>query len=176
MLTLPDIGEPMVDNALEGAVLAALESLASERARPSRAAAAADALADAGRLDPGHVVDALRRGEVQLFTVMFCRLSGMRRALVCRLMFEPGGTGLAIACKGCGMARADFGEVYLLTRNAHEIKDAGADAGLQDILTWFDRLPHDEAAKMVAYWRRPADYLRALWLSEQGNGGGADPD
>ena len=176
MLTPPATGEPRVDSALERAVLEALESLASERARPSRAAAAADALADAGRLDSGHVVDALRRGEVQLFTVMFCRLSGMRRALVCRLMFEPGGTGLAIACKACGMARADFGEVYLLTRNAREIKGAGADVGVQDIMTWFDRLPHGEAAKVVAYWRRPADYLRALWLSEQGNEGGAGPD
>ncbi len=159
--------EPPIDAILEQATLDALAELEGNEARNSRAAQAADALADAGRLDGALVVEALRRGEVQLSVAMFCRLSGMRLALVYRLIFESGGTGLAVACRAVGMSRTDFGDFYLLTRNAQIAAGAAAGGEMKNVVTWYDRLAPDEAEKVAAYWRRPPEYLHALWRQQQ---------
>jgi len=45
------------------------------------------------------MIRALKDGDVFLFEAMFRRLTGLRITLVKRIMFEPGGEGLAIACK-----------------------------------------------------------------------------
>ncbi len=45
------------------------------------------------------MIRALRDGEIFLFEAMFRRLTGLRNTLVKRIMFEPGGEGLASACK-----------------------------------------------------------------------------
>ncbi len=160
-------GYAAVDEALERAVASALAALRAEGVHDSRAGLAAQALADAGRLDAALVVEALRRGEVQLSVVMFSRLAGLRQGLAYRLMFEPGGIGLAIACRAVGMTQMDFGDFYLLTRNVSDGADRNAGEEFDDMMSWFDRLPQDEADKVVSYWRRPAGYLRALWLHEQ---------
>lgn len=162
-----EIGDATVDEALERGVLGALEALGAENKGTSRAAMATDALSDAGRLDAALVVEAMRRGEVQLSAAMFCRLAGLRRVLIYRLMFETGGTGLAIACRAVEMTQADFADLYLLTRNAHDAVVRGEGEGLDELLSWFDGLPRDEAEKVVLYWRRPAEYLHALWLHRQ---------
>ena len=165
-----EIGDATVDEALERGVLGALGALGAENKGTSRAAMAADALSDAGRLDAALVVEAMRRGEVQLSVAMFCRLAGLRRVLIYRLMFETGGIGLAIACRAVEMTQADFADLYLLTRNAHDAVVRGEGEGLDELLSWFDGLPRDEAEKVVAYWRRPAAYLHALWRHRQREG------
>ncbi len=169
-LSIPEhreTGDASVDEALERGVLGALGTLGAEDKGTSRAAMAADALSDAGRLDAALVVEAMRRGEVQLSVAMFSRLAGLRRALIYRLMFETGGTGLAIACRAVEMTQADFADLYLLTRNAHDAVVRGEGEGLDELLSWFDGLPRDEAEKVVRYWRRPAEYLHALWRHRQ---------
>ncbi len=159
--------EPSVDAILEQATLDALDALHDDAAGNSRAAQAADALADAGRLDAALVVEALRRGEAQLSAAMFSRLSGMRLALVYRLIFESGGTGLAVACRAVGMSRADFGDFYLLTRNAQIAAGSAAGEESKNVMNWYDRLAPAEAEKVAAYWRRPPGYLHALWRQRQ---------
>ena len=178
-LSIPEhreIDDATVDEALERGVLGALETLGAEDMGTSRAAMAADALADAGRLDAALVVEAMRRGEVQLSVAMFSRFAGLRRVLIYRLMFEPGGTGLAIACRAVKMTQTDFADLYLLTRNVHDAAVRRDGEGLDEVLSWFDGLPYGEAEKVIRYWRRPAEYLHALWRHRQRAGVGAHRD
>ena len=49
------------------------------------------------------LVALLRKGDVARFLDKFTGLSKLRLTLVRRLLFEPGGDGLAIACKGIGL-------------------------------------------------------------------------
>jgi hypothetical protein len=53
-----------------------------------------------------------------MFEVMFAQLTGLRQNLVRRIVFEPGGEGLAIACKAIGTLKSDFGSLFLLSRSA----------------------------------------------------------
>ena len=46
------------------------------------------------------LIELLRKGEISMFLDKFTSLSKLRLPLVRRLLFEPGGEGLAIACKG----------------------------------------------------------------------------
>lgn len=169
-------GGPEIDTALEHAVRDALAALEDDTARASRAMLAADALADTGRLDAALVVEALRRGEVQLSVAMFSRLSGMRQTLLYRLMFETGGTGLAIACRAVGMTQADFGDLFLLTRTVKASAGPGGAEELSNVMSWYDRLPQNEAELVAEYWCRPAGYLRALWLHERAERDEARPN
>ena len=51
-------------------------------------------------------VTALNEGEVPLFVGLFSRFAEIREYLVTRILFEPGGEGLAIACRaGSGFAQ-----------------------------------------------------------------------
>lgn len=51
---------------------------------------------------------ALREGEVPLFIALFAKVSKLREYLIQRLVFEPGGEGLAIACRAIGMSEKEF--------------------------------------------------------------------
>ncbi len=62
------------------------------------------------------MIRALKDGEIFLFEAMFRRLTGLRNTLVKRIMFEPGGEGLAIACKASGINIKDFTTIYSQSR------------------------------------------------------------
>jgi uncharacterized protein (DUF2336 family) len=55
---------------------------------------------------------ALREGEVPLFVALFAQVSKLREHLIQRLVFEQGGEGLAIACRGVGMSEREFLQLY----------------------------------------------------------------
>ena len=66
-------------------------------------------LKEKNSITPQLLLQTLRRGEVQMFEGLFSQLTGLRPTLVRRLVFEPGGEGLAIACKAADMTKPDFG-------------------------------------------------------------------
>ncbi len=55
-------------------------------------------LAETNAITPTLLLQTLRKGEVRMFEGMFAQLTGLRTNLVRRLVYEPGGEGLAIAC------------------------------------------------------------------------------
>ena len=60
----------------------------------------------------------LRKGEVWMFEGMFAHLAGRRTNLVRRLVYEPSGEGVAIACETAELTKPDFGSLFLLSRAA----------------------------------------------------------
>ncbi len=62
-------------------------------------------LGEAGRITPEFMIKVLGQGEVPLFEALLAEKSGLRRVLLQRIIFEPGGEALAVACKGIDMPK-----------------------------------------------------------------------
>jgi len=122
----------------------------------------AEELSAAGRNDADLMISALQNGEVSLFVTLFARASGMREILVRRMLFEPGGEGLAIACKALGLAREDFSVIFLFSRKARPVPPAVLRDEHQAVLELYDRMTQDACQTVLARWRRDHNYLKAL--------------
>lgn len=121
-----------------------------------------DKLAAAGQLNPAFALKALRQGEIGLFEFSLARLAGMRPELMRRLIYEPGGEALAIACRALDIDRQVFLTIYDLTRAARGMlgKSHGQDrARLKDL---YDDMAVDDAVGVVRRWRQDPDYLAAV--------------
>lgn len=129
----------------------------------------AQKLADKQAITPQVLLQTLRKGEVRMFEGMFAQLTGLRPNLVRRIVFEPGGEGLAIACKAIGMLKPDFGSLFLLSRSARPGDKVVDPSEVSRVMTFFDRLRQDTAEKVVGRWKLDPNYLFAL---KQVEGGG----
>jgi len=108
------------------------------------------------------MIMALRDGEIFLFEAMFRRLTGLRNKLVKRIMFEPGGEGLAIACRATRISSRDFTAIYSLSRLTAASPDGVDSSEIQRILEFFETIPEKAAQEALARWRRNSDYLNAI--------------
>ncbi len=134
-----------------------------------RAEALASRLADRNALTPQLLLQTLRKGEIGIFERMFAQKTGLRDTLVRRFVFEPGGEGLAIACRAIGMTKPDFGSLFLLSRSARPGEKIVDPKEVARSLKFFDRVPVETAKKVVARWRLDPDYLFAIRQVETGS-------
>ncbi len=162
LLATVEIDRTALDDAVEAAVSADLNRTRLARDRPGAAERLVDEMVRRRELAEDILVHLLRQGEVALFEVAFQRATRLRAGLAHRLLYDPGGEGLAIAAKAAGFGREVFVEVYRLTRLARP------DGGREDPRTirrlgvFFDRLPRRTAAVVTRHWRRNPKYLYAL--------------
>lgn len=127
-----------------------------------QAAQVAQKLSESGSITPQLLVQALRRGEAELFVAMLAEYSGLRPVLVRRFILEPGGEGLAIACKALDIEKPDFVSVFLLSRAARPGDKVVDPTELASIVSLFDRINSETAQKVLSRWRLDPDYLYAL--------------
>jgi uncharacterized protein (DUF2336 family) len=104
----------------------------------------------------------LRKGEVSMFLDKFTSLTKLRLTLVRRLLFEPGGEGLAIACKGIGLDKATFVSIFIRFRQGR-LGDKEVEAEeLSRALSFYDQINPEAARTLMRRWQRDPDYLNAL--------------
>lgn len=154
-----DIDTIRLDHAIETSVAAVVPR---DKRGPAPAAALARTLAASGGIAAELLIGTLRQGEVELFRELLSRLTGLRRTLVNRLIFEPGGEGLAIACKAVGLPPSSFVAIFAQTRAASPIDDgeaARADA-------FYANLDRKQAQRTLKAWRRHPAYQQAIWQVE----------
>jgi uncharacterized protein (DUF2336 family) len=163
-----DIDIDTLDDRLQPVVQEEASDAIAEAEADSAADVLSRALGDARQLTPRLMLQALRKGEIQLFEAMFAEMSGLRLQLVNRLAYEPGGQGLAVASRGIGLNREEFATIFLLTRRARSAAGAFAPADLGRALEFFDRLTHAAAETVLTRWRRDPDYLFAIRSIEEG--------
>ena len=159
-----EVDPGMLDATME-ATVKALAKAPSEDA-VSRAMELATRLAETEGITLDLMLRTLRRGEVSLFIALFSKFTGVRPALARRILFEPGGEGLCIACKGSGMDKAAFTALFRLTRKT---QGAASDT-VNDIapaLQLYDAMALDAAEAMVKRWQRDPEFLKAVWQVEQ---------
>jgi hypothetical protein len=98
---------------------------------------------------------------VKLFELGMAKLIDIRAALMRRLVYEPGGEALAIACRAVGIDRAVFMTIFHLTRHArNDLGLAGQEA--IELKAFYDRISPDDARRVLRKWQRNPKYLAAL--------------
>jgi uncharacterized protein (DUF2336 family) len=117
--------------------------------------------------DDVHIlIQLLRQGEISMFLDKFTSLTRLRLALVRRLLFEPGGEGLAIACKAIGIDKSTFVSIFLRFRQGRLGHKEVEDEELSRSLSFFDETSIVAARAILRRWQRDPDYLNALRLLE----------
>jgi len=159
-----DVDVTALDDTIEAVTDGLVAHLGGERDRrqEDRAGALAARLDAAHRITPRLLIQALRQGEVRLFTALLAQLTGLRLALVRRLMFEPGGEGLVVAGRAVGFEKATVASIYLLCRRARPSDWAADPRELSRVLSMYDRVQPAAAQAVLARWRRDPDFLYAL--------------
>jgi len=158
-----------LDDGIEAAADDMSERLGAERERRrgDRSAELATALFGAGKLTPARLIQAMRQGEVSLFIAMLAHLTGLRLPLVRRLLFEPGGEGLVVACRALGFDKTIVASVFLLCRRARPGDWAADPRELSRVLALYDRVQPAAAHAVLARWRRDPDFLYAIKTVEE---------
>lgn len=152
------------DDAVESAVGDALADAREDLGRPTATDALIDGMVRCGELDEGLLVQMLRHGDISLFEAGFARLVGARPNLVGRLLYEPGGEGLAVACKAAGFGRGTLTTILDMTRAVCLPHAAAGVRWAPRLGAFFDRTPRPTAAAALRHWRRPRGYLCAMEL------------
>jgi uncharacterized protein (DUF2336 family) len=175
-----DIDPTELDDLLEQVTIDAMDVATAPSSDPSAAPSAAgepgdDAadrlarrLSDEKRLSPDMLVKALRQGEIPLFEAMFAQLTGLRRRLMGRLIYEPGGEGLVIACRALAVDKPTFTSIFLLSRKGRPGDQVVDPRELSRVIALYDRVQPDAARQVLRRWQRNPEYLYALKRVEEG--------
>ncbi|MSO92195.1 MAG: DUF2336 domain-containing protein [Rhodospirillales bacterium] len=159
ILDAHDLDPHVVDELLEAA---AVEELRAHPPAKKKSAELAEALKREGRATPAMILAALREGEVSLFVAMFCRETGLGETLAKRVLFEPEGEGLAIACRAAGFGKVVFSSILALRRKIEARPELDVRAELRHALAFFDHVPEAGARDALLLWRQGSDYGREV--------------
>lgn len=154
------LDDATVDDLLEEVARETVQAHDGERT--SSSSELAKSLEEEGMVSNKMLVRALKQGEIPLFVSLFCGRSQLRETLVLRILFEPGGEGLAIACKALDVNEEDFREIFSLSRNARPGEGGAIKGELKQVLNLYARMTKEAAAKVLRAWQRDMEYLAAI--------------
>ncbi len=165
-----DVDPTQLDETIESTVKELMNSddVVSGGLEHSKPLELATQLESEGKITAGLMVRVLRQGEVPLFEAMFSKRSGLRLKLLRRLLFEPGGEALAVACKGIEIPKSDFATIFMLTRKARAGSGVMNPRELTRVLALYDRVRPEAARAMIGRWQRDSDFLNAVRVLKQG--------
>ena len=167
-----DIDVKILDDAVE----AAARDTAGSHATPingtpsEQSAILARRLAESRQISPRLLVQTLRQGEIPLFEALLAEMSGLRLRLVRRLLFEPGGEGLAVCCRGLEIDKPTFATIFLLSRRARPSERSMDPRELSRVLSFFENVRAEAARAVLARWQRDPDLLHAIKTVEEARG------
>ena len=151
-----------LDDEIDGVAREVAQEAEAEADGPSPASSLVEKLHDAGELTPSFVLKALSQGQVTLFELSFAKLTGLRPVLLRRIVYEPGGEGLAVLCRAIGVDTQVFLSMYRLTRKARAIVGQPTGAELKELGGLYIDMTPEAAKLLLRKWLRDKDYLDAL--------------
>ncbi|MCZ6589785.1 MAG: DUF2336 domain-containing protein [Alphaproteobacteria bacterium] len=157
-----DVDPIEIDSAMEISVNAAFASQDVEKSPMSATDRVAKHLAESGDPDGDLIIRLLRESEIALFERVLGHQTGLRRNLLQRLLYEPGGEGLAIVCRAINLDPDVFKEVLTFTRKARVGLDENNIDECAYAVVFYDQIEVDTAKAMLSHWRRNPDYLDLL--------------
>lgn len=157
-----DLDPASVDALLEEATTGEVRTAGRSNGPNSKAEELVNNLADDDDVTTDLLLKTLQDGEITLFVVMLKKMTGLRTVLVNRIVFEPGGEGLAIVCKSLEMDKEVFADIFTLTRNARPEAAKTLQRDARKVLSLYDRITTESAAEVVERWQRGTNYLAAL--------------
>ena len=84
---------------------------------------------------------------------------GVESTLIRRLIYEPGGEGIAIACRACVVPKADFASIFILSRQARPGDQSVQQGEVRRVLDLYDRLESTAARSLFESWQRNPQYI-----------------
>lgn len=124
-------------------------------------------LHDAGELTSDFVLKSLRQGQISLFELSFAKLTGLRPVLMRRIIYEPGGEALGIACRAIGIDRATFLLIYRLSRRAQVETVTLSKNEVVNLSRFYDQTSREAAFLVLRRWQRDQNFLNALRVTGQ---------
>ena len=115
-----------------------------------------------GKLTPEMLILALRAGDMNTFVNMFGRLTELKAHTIDRLLFDPTGKGLAIACKGIGAGKIVFASLFSLAQKIRSEVTGTIKQRLLAATDFYDMLPEKDADIVLGDWRTGADYVGSI--------------
>lgn len=163
ILARHDMNPNELDNVIEAAVAAARQSDGSvEDGGDVPTMRLVDRLIDRHGMSGELLIELLRLGEISLFEGLIQRATSLRRELVPRLIYEPGGEGLAIVCRALGLPCDDFETIQSLCSRATSSREHIAGAPRRDPGSFYERIKPGAAERVLDRWRRNPSYLDLL--------------
>ena len=104
----------------------------------------------------------LKDGEIPSFLLGLSRFSQLRVNLLRRILFEPGGEGLAIVCKAIGLDKPAFASILVQFRHGRLGDKNIATDEITQAMTFFDSTSLDGATALLRRWQRDPEYQNAL--------------
>ena len=157
-----ELDQETVDDLLERAVFEELEADDVERKQGEKRAELAASLIESKEATPELLLHILEEGEVSLFVSVFGQLAVLPEKLIMRMLFEPGGEGLAIACKAVGLDKVVFTSIFSLSRKARPHLRQTLQRDLRRTLSLYDHMTTEAANKVLRLWQRKREYLAAI--------------
>ncbi|MDJ0949693.1 MAG: DUF2336 domain-containing protein [Alphaproteobacteria bacterium] len=154
-----DIDPQQLNDAIENATKEvmdaqsdAIDSDAIKKKKPGQAAE-----------DPGAaLLEPLKQGDIARFMDTFADLSGLRLTMVRRLVFEPGGEGLAIACKAIGVNQAAFATIFLRSRAGRLGDKQVEQAEIHRAMSFYEGIDQEAAQVVLNRWETDPGFLTAM--------------
>jgi len=122
----------------------------------------AEDLHDEGEATPEFMIAALKDGHVHLFVSLLQQLTGLWSNLLMRILFEPGGEGLAIICRGIDFDDEAFSTIFSLTRKARARGASGDKDEFATAMKLYSTITVKTANEVIQLWKRSVDYLSAI--------------
>mgnify|MGYP002631640629 CR=1 FL=1 len=163
-----DIDVAALDDQIEASVKDIMVTEGSAVPKAEKKPDSAERLAKDVNITPELLIRVLRQGETSLFAALFSKYTELSGKLVRRLLFEPGGEGMAIACKAKNLQKQSFASIFLLSRKARNSENTMDPGELSRILAFYERIDSEAAATVMQQWRRDPEYLYAIKRLDRG--------
>ncbi len=163
-----EVDPSVIDDSVEIAVEGALEQEIAAPGDPTEAKRFAKDMAERNRLTEDLLVQILGQGEVSLFEACFAEAADLEFGFARQLLYEPGGDGLAFACKAAGFKRGTFVKLFKLAGKSATRTDPYDARKISKAVEFFDNLDPAHAIAVIKRWRRDPRFLHALDEIESG--------
>lgn len=104
----------------------------------------------------------MKEGEVSSFLLGLSRFSQLRVHLLRRILFEPGGQGLAVVCRALGLDKPAFASILVQFRHGR-LGDKNIETDeVTQAMSFFDNTTPENATALLRRWQRDPEYQNAL--------------
>jgi hypothetical protein len=117
--------------------------------------------------DADALLELLRAGRVAAFIEALADRARLRQQLICRMLFEEGGEGLATTCKALGLSKHFFITAFLLCRDGRLGDKQVPEREAEQAIAFYDSLNVGTALRLLRHWRRDQCYLNALRVLDE---------
>ncbi len=150
-----------LDEAIETSTNAVIAESNGDVER-SEAEKLVDALALRGELTETFLLQSLRASNVSAFIAGLARRGGVDLRTAQRIVFDPGGETLAVACRAVDISRSGFATIFMLCQHSQSKVKVRTPGQIESMLRYYDQIKPDQAQLALRYWARDTRYRRKI--------------